>query len=905
MINITNNNNLFKNLLLLISNMSGQPNRYANSAEMFRNQYMDALNSRANVDDFNLQANKNFKATGSLPPSVSKQVDNRTTTEILADTEKLKLNIISELKPVMNSGTASVVVQKIQTAPINADGSFLVWIAQNIPEIVKSLKKKYAIGIKGDAQDATNIVIFLTDMYSKIKDYTGTVKTYFDTVGDSKTGLKEGDLDALRKEYEVIVARLKTKVPNYREPNEKKINDLVMSTTEKISGLFVLITSENYKRIISDLLGINGALELTAVNGVNDVSKLAFEFLDSLPSVPIVRTMYKQLEKSLENKNTNLSVNILQKIYDLFPDISKIVEIQNALVFIRPDFRPNGKLEISPDLSGVFPKNLSDYNDTFINVQDAKLSGRYQNLETLLKGNFVMAAYEKAVRDTENQFIQGLTNAERRSLLKDIQVEEENFRSQVSKILNEIEKLKNQKYDMDVRSKQYSDILFQIENKYNELGLIQDDYRSFIKDVDDQTNILEYADKGLENFFKYANKVSQTNRDLNSIFRTDTGDIQTVNDLVDLNPTISTPKRLPLGKKTLDELTSQPQQPQQPQQSQQQISNTVQSMMEQMKQYNDDKRAIEKELNTVSLTIKEESDLRNDLDELKKEMKRLSKQINDAGGYNFSSITSPPLPPKKDISINLNQSYEDELLRIERELQDTDYEVSQLGARPVNNPVAQRLYDEEANRIDMRIYRLEQKAKQIKQLMFKPTGSGLKKRRGRPKGSGIAFKDNIDHAKGIQPAKKYHPFGKYFVNSHKLNHGNVLSIRSKSGTNVREYPSRTVSPHMASIVKTIIGGGVPSWNDMSKLTEDEKDYLYKVSKRAEFADKISIPTPSKDKLEKDIHEFEVCKGEIMAGNDSKELIKKFKLLIIKLSKNGTIPKREATEVMQELLELGY
>jgi len=184
-------------------------------------------------------------------------------------------------------------------------------------------------------------------------------------------------------------------------------------------------------------------------------------------------------------------------------------------------------------------------------------------------------------------------------------------------------------------------------------------------------------------------------------------------------------------------------------------------------------------------------------------------------------------------------------------------------------------------------------------------GSGLKKRRGRPKGSGISFKDNIDHAKGIQPVKKYHPFGKYFVNSHKLNNGNVLSIKSKSGTNIREYPSKTVSRNLGHVIKTIIGGGVPSWNDMEKLTNDEKDYLYKVSKRAEFSDKITIPTPSKDQQEKDIHEFDVCKGEIMAGNDSKELIKKFKLLIIKLSKNGSIPKREASEVMQELLELGY
>ncbi len=116
--------------------MSGQPNRYVNSAEKFRNEYLDALNLRANVDEYNLQANKNYKATGNLPPAVTQMIDNRTTTEILADSEKLKLNIISELKPVMNSGTASVVVQKIQTAPVNADGSFLVWVAQNIPEIV-------------------------------------------------------------------------------------------------------------------------------------------------------------------------------------------------------------------------------------------------------------------------------------------------------------------------------------------------------------------------------------------------------------------------------------------------------------------------------------------------------------------------------------------------------------------------------------------------------------------------------------------------------------------------------------------------------------------------------------------------------------------------------------------------
>ena len=48
--------------------MSGQPYRYVKDIENFRNEYMDALNLRANIDDMNFQANKIYKETGALPP---------------------------------------------------------------------------------------------------------------------------------------------------------------------------------------------------------------------------------------------------------------------------------------------------------------------------------------------------------------------------------------------------------------------------------------------------------------------------------------------------------------------------------------------------------------------------------------------------------------------------------------------------------------------------------------------------------------------------------------------------------------------------------------------------------------------------------------------------------------------
>jgi uncharacterized coiled-coil DUF342 family protein len=733
--------------------MSGQPNRYANSAEMFRNQYMDALNNRANVDDFNLQANKNYKATGSLPPQVTQMIDNRTTTEILADTEKLKLNIMSELKPVMNSGTASVVVQKIQTSPVNADGSFLIWVAQNIPEIVKSLKKKYAIGIKGDAQDATNIVLFLSDMYSKIKDYTGTVKSYFDSVGDSKTGLKEGDLDALKKEYQTIIARLKTKYPNMRTSGDLRIPDLIRSTTEKMNDLFDLISSEKYKQTIQNIQGVNGKIELSLTNGIVGVTKSILELYDSLPSASLVRTLYKQLDQSLKNNNENLSVNILTEIYNLFPDRSTYDSIVNYV----------GEIDAhAPDEYDVYtPSRISE------------------------------------------ESLQAITNLRDSGLLTKI------LQNKITKFVDE----RNPNVKIDI----CQDIIDTLED-------MEQSIPDTISDIHPETS--ETINETIQSFTNMLQNLSQLSTNFSK------------------------------SKYTRPVYQAQPE---------------------------DDERVevYQPEYETgpteISLSPEQERDV-----------KLINEEIN-----------------------NINFRLDEIVPRIQNLVikeQDLKKEIKQYG----NDSATQKEMDAVVKELfDLRDQRdfLNEKVMQLQAQRRSISGNGLKKkRRGRPKGSGVGpkkFEDKIDHTKGIKPVKKYHPFGKYFVNSQKLNHGNVLSIKSKSGTNVREYPSRIVSPHLGHVIKTIIGGGVPSWNDMEKLTEDEKDYLYKVSKRAEFADKISIPTPSKDKLEKDIHEFEVCKGEIMAGNDSKELIKKFKLLIIKLSKNGTIPKREATEVMQELLELGY
>jgi hypothetical protein len=96
-----------------------------------------------------------------------------------------------------------------------------------------------------------------------------------------------------------------------------------------------------------------------------------------------------------------------------------------------------------------------------------------------------------------------------------------------------------------------------------------------------------------------------------------------------------------------------------------------------------------------------------------------------------------------------------------------------------------------------------------------------------------------------------------------------------------------------------------TFDELNSLTEEERNYLSKISRVSKIDEKFNIPAPNKKEDEKDVNQFEIMRGEIMAGNDSSELVKKFKILIMKLAKNGLLPQREAKDLLYELVHLGY
>lgn len=182
-----------------------------------------------------------------------------------------------------------------------------------------------------------------------------------------------------------------------------------------------------------------------------------------------------------------------------------------------------------------------------------------------------------------------------------------------------------------------------------------------------------------------------------------------------------------------------------------------------------------------------------------------------------------------------------------------------------------------------------------------PTGTGLRggykgSNRGRIRGCGIT---------PIVKPPTFVGFGINEINIKKLNDKCIFTLRRNTRSNIKDIPSKHVSDRFRNVINSIIGKGIANIDDINNLDDEEKDYLYKIVKTSNMSDKLSVPAPKKDNLEKVVHQFEVMKGQIMSGNDNKDLIKKFKLLIIKLSKEGLLPRNEVNDLLEQLVMLGY
>jgi len=147
------------------------------------------------------------------------------------------------------------------------------------------------------------------------------------------------------------------------------------------------------------------------------------------------------------------------------------------------------------------------------------------------------------------------------------------------------------------------------------------------------------------------------------------------------------------------------------------------------------------------------------------------------------------------------------------------------------------------------------------------------------------------------------PFGSYLIDMEDLKN-NQLSLYTAKGNKQKRVPQAVIGGNVSNVIKSLVVGQRPRPRDILSLSEDERDYLSGVGVAAKIEDLQDMPTKKKTDLQKEMHEFEVLRGQIAAGNDNKELIQDFKKKLLKMIHGKKVSKAQGHDLLLELAAMG-
>lgn len=164
----------------------------------------------------------------------------------------------------------------------------------------------------------------------------------------------------------------------------------------------------------------------------------------------------------------------------------------------------------------------------------------------------------------------------------------------------------------------------------------------------------------------------------------------------------------------------------------------------------------------------------------------------------------------------------------------------------------------------------------------------------------------VDMSRGLayESAPSYVAFGKYVINPNKIASG-VFDMKTMKGGLVVKYPTKMLSAKLSKMINRIIGGRMPDEEEFNEMDLNDQNFLFNLANDAKIMDRLKLPTPKRTKEGEETNRFEILKGQIISGNDNKELIKEFKQMLLKFSDEGKIKKTEAREILLDLVALGH
>ena len=154
---------------------------------------------------------------------------------------------------------------------------------------------------------------------------------------------------------------------------------------------------------------------------------------------------------------------------------------------------------------------------------------------------------------------------------------------------------------------------------------------------------------------------------------------------------------------------------------------------------------------------------------------------------------------------------------------------------------------------------------------------------------------------GIQfPVSKnqdeYISIGKYKAHKTKLM-GGKLQMRSNNNNQIHNLKSQNITKNIRDILLKLNKDETINFSDVDKLNTDEKDQLYMIGKKLHITQLFDIPSTLKSQEDKLKDEFQLLRGSLIAGNNNPDLLRKFKIVLLKMKNKKLISLQEYNEVL--------
>jgi hypothetical protein len=193
-------------------------------------------------------------------------------------------------------------------------------------------------------------------------------------------------------------------------------------------------------------------------------------------------------------------------------------------------------------------------------------------------------------------------------------------------------------------------------------------------------------------------------------------------------------------------------------------------------------------------------------------------------------------------------------------------------------------------------------------------------------GKGIKYGKGIE----IEPKQKKEPYiiyGKFVIHLPQLKQ-NILNVKYASIAAIREFPRSQITDNFRDVIIDILNEGKINTRDLNILSEAERDLLTRITIKAGLSnllpsdkkiigngislsitdtDKNDLPKTDKAKSNKSddvnamIERFNLIRGEIVAGNNNKDILKELKQLLLKLMSLKKIDQTEGYEILNSII----